>query len=66
MAIEQIKVGNVPDDKLAVTLTLKGDPHDVIAALANGLPREALEKLRDALEDELQARAAADDEIPGL
>lgn len=66
MPIEQIHVGNVPDDKLAVTITLKGDPNDVITALANGLPREALEKLRDALEDELQARAADDDEIPGL
>lgn len=52
--IEQIEVGNATDDKLQITL--RGDATEIVKALVNGLPREALLALKEALDTELAAR----------
>ena len=49
------------DDRLAaneleVKVVMRGTPFAVIAALANGLPREALKAIQSALADQLVAR----------
>lgn len=41
---------------ITISLKLRGEPAAVVAALANGLPREALEQIRDGMIDELDAR----------
>ena len=54
MAIEQIAVGNAPDDKM--TVTLRGEATELVQVLVHGLPREALLALFDAINEELSAR----------
>lgn len=41
---------------ITVSLTLRGEPTAVVAALANGLPVEALEGIRDGMQRELEER----------
>lgn len=45
-------------DEIAITIKLAGEPAAVVGALVNGLPREALEALRDRMGDELEKRRA--------
>lgn len=54
MAIETIQIGNATDDQLSVTL--KGSATDIIRVLVNGLPREALQQINDAIVAELDTR----------
>lgn len=57
MAIDTIEIMEGQDaDGIEVSVKLKGDPGAVIQALCHGLPREALEQLRDALGAELAKR----------
>lgn len=46
------------DDEIAITIKLRGEPKAVIAALVNGLPKPALEKLRDRMALEVENRRA--------
>lgn len=55
--IETIEIADTTDNKLEVTL--RGETAAVIKALCRGLPREALEQLRDAMDRELDARRRA-------
>ena len=55
--ISEIHVGNAADDKLSITM--RGEATEIVKVLTNGLPREALEQLRDAMEAELARRAVA-------
>jgi cytochrome P450 len=41
---------------ITVSLTLRGEPTAVVAALANGLPLDALEGIRDGMQRELEER----------
>jgi hypothetical protein len=41
---------------ITITLKLRGEPAAVVAALANGLPVDALEGIRDGMTAELEAR----------
>jgi hypothetical protein len=41
---------------ITVALTLRGEPTAVVAALANGLPIDALEGIRDGMQRELEER----------
>jgi hypothetical protein len=43
---------------ITVALTLRGEPTAVVAALANGLPTEALEGIRDGMIAEMEKRIA--------
>lgn len=52
----EIEITNGKDENIEVTLTLRGKPEHVIKALVSGMPREALEQLRDALGEELEKR----------
>ncbi len=45
------------DNKVSVTITLKGPVVEIVDALANGLPVEGLVALREAFSAELAARA---------
>ena len=54
MPVQEIAFKDWTEENL--TVTLKGDPPSLINALCNGLPKEMLEQLRDALADELQRR----------
>lgn len=47
---------NKPDE-LAITIKLRGEPKAVVGALVNGLPREALEQIRDRMALEATRRA---------
>jgi hypothetical protein len=58
MTIEFTNDPDAKDDELSVNITLRGEPTKVINALAHGLPREALEQLRDAFIAETEKRAA--------
>jgi hypothetical protein len=42
---------------ITVSLTLRGEPAAVVAAMANGLPVDALEGIRDGMQAELEKRA---------
>ncbi len=42
------------DNELEVNVVLRGTPQAVIFALAHGFPREALEAMRDAFDEELR------------
>ena len=42
--------------EIEITLTLRGNPAGVVNAIANGLPRQALEGIRDGMIAELEAR----------
>ena len=44
---------------ITVALTLRGEPTAVVAALANGLPTEALEGIRDGMIAEMEKRIAS-------
>ena len=46
-------------DELGVTLSIKGQPSEVIKVLVDGLPREALIQLKDAFEAEVAKRKTA-------
>ena len=59
MGIETIAIEQAKDDEKAVEVTIRGDPAQIIPALVNGLPREALEQIRDAIQAELKSRQAA-------
>lgn len=54
--VETIAIGQAEDNKL--TITLRGDAEALIKVLINGLPREALIQINDALVRELDARKA--------
>jgi|GraSoiStandDraft_49_1057285.scaffolds.fasta_scaffold120884_3 hypothetical protein len=41
---------------ITVSLTLRGEPAAVVAAMANGLPVDALEGIRDGMQRELEER----------
>jgi hypothetical protein len=41
---------------ITVSLTLRGEPLAVVAALVNGLPKDALEGIRDGMQRELEER----------
>jgi hypothetical protein len=45
-------------DEISITIKLAGEPTAVVGALANGLPREALEQLRDRMGEEIEKRRA--------
>lgn len=47
-------IEELPDDELEIRLVLRGTPEVVIGALAHGLPRHALEAMRDALGKQLR------------
>ena len=53
--IETLSVGNAEGEQVEVTL--RGKPEAVIKALIDGLPREALMQLGDALSTELAKRS---------
>lgn len=42
--------------EITITLKLRGEPKAVVAALANGLPVEALEGIRGGMVEELEKR----------
>lgn len=42
---------------ITVSLTLRGEPQAVVAAMAHGLPLDALEGIRDGMQAELEKRA---------
>lgn len=52
--IDTIAIGQAEGDGLKVTL--RGDAAHIIAVLAHGLPREALEQLGEAIARELDVR----------
>lgn len=43
---------------IELTVTLRGEPGAVVHALANGLPVDALEGIRDGMVRELEKRSA--------
>ncbi len=53
-----ITAGNkgLASDELEVKVLLRGTPDAVIFALANGLPRQALEAIHDKLGEEMRRR----------
>ena len=49
---------------IELTITLRGEPTAVVHALANGLPVDALEGIRDGMTRELQKRLQAAARFP--
>lgn len=45
-------------DEIAITIKLRGEPAAVVGALVNGLPKPAIEELRDRMALEVERRRA--------
>jgi hypothetical protein len=58
MTIHTIQIRNAPDDLRdeMLEVTMRGKAEEIVKVLVNGLPREALEQVRDAMTDELAIR----------
>lgn len=52
--MDEVVIGQADDDKL--TVTLKGDPKEIVKVLVHGLPYEAVVQLRDEMVRKLAAR----------
>ncbi len=63
MPIDTIQFANAPNED-GLTVTMRGDPAQIVRVLVNGLPREAIQQLHQALQVELQHRAAAPEPRP--
>jgi microcompartment protein CcmL/EutN len=61
MKAATVKIGNDTTEPgmMAITIELKGTVEQVTQAMFHGLPREALEGIRDALQVEKDRREAA-------
>ncbi len=55
--VTDIEINKSTGDSEQVEITYRGEPGAVIHAMVNGLPREALVEVQDALERELAKRA---------
>ena len=54
-----ITVGNkgaLAPDELEIDIRLRGKAEAVVGAMVHGFPREALEKIRDAFDEEMRRR----------
>jgi hypothetical protein len=54
MPIDSVRVTKTDRDDLEITL--RGTPAAIVDVLAEGMPREALEQLADAIQHELDRR----------